>query len=482
MFVFTINKNGSRAYHLFKTLWIVIFGLLIWSTSLWIEHHIHYFHHKTNLESEIKKTGILIVATRNGPTSLYQGAFGPEGFEYDLVNAFAKYLNVKIKWLVLPTLQDVIQAIHTGKADIGAAGMIVTPKRKKIVRFGPVYRHVKIELVYRQSSQPPSSIADLGNKPIVVPAHSIYSHLLRKLVQQYPKLIWKPVSLDENQILLKIARCRFQYTLDNSDNLNISRHYFPQLASTFTIGQPQSVAWALPPHGNGKFLKIVNTFFLRIRESGFLKQVSDSYFNSVKPLSYASAVTFLHNVKHHLSQYKKLMKKVGKMTNLNWKLLAAQSYEESHWDPYARSYTDVRGLMMLTSSTAIAMGVNNVFDPEQELLAGARYLQKIEKQLPKSIKKRNRIWIALAAYNLGLQHIYDAQKLAKELGKNPNTWNGLRQVLPLLSDRRWFRHLPHGYAPGWAAVEYVRNIKNYFDILSALQKQPIQGFATGECG
>ena len=141
-------------------------------------------------------------------------------------------------------------------------------------------------------------------------------------------------------------------------------------------------------------------------------------------------------------------------------------YQESQWDPDAVSPTGVRGLMMLTEDTANFLDVNDRDDPTQSIFGGALYYSQLFAQLPESIKDPDRGWMALAAYNIGLGHLLDARMLTQEVGGNPNHWLEVRNSLPLLTQARWYSRTRHGYARGYETVNYVGNVRNYYDMLT----------------
>ena len=121
--------------------------------------------------------------------------------------------------------------------------------------------------------------------------------------------------------------------------------------------------------------------------------------------------------------------------------------------------------MMLTRNTASSLGIQNRTDPAKSIEGGARYFRNLEKRLPGQIGKADRIWIALAAYNVGMGHIKDAQQLASRMGKNPNSWKDLKTILPLLAQKSYYETLRHGYARGWEPVRYVKRIRTYHALL-----------------
>jgi membrane-bound lytic murein transglycosylase F len=151
--------------------------------------------------------------------------------------------------------------------------------------------------------------------------------------------------------------------------------------------------------------------------------------------------------------------------DLDWRLLAAIGYQESHWDPDAASVTGVRGVMMLTQRTATQLGVTDRLDPEQSIEGGARYFKQMRKRLPGRIPEPDRSWMALAAYNMGMGHLRDARKLTQQQGGNPDRWQDVNERLPLLSQEKYYRETRYGYARGYEARQYVENIRRYYDAL-----------------
>ncbi len=174
--------------------------------------------------------------------------------------------------------------------------------------------------------------------------------------------------------------------------------------------------------------------------------------------------TFLYHVDSRLPRYLPHFQREARRHHIPWTLLAAQAYQESHWNPLAKSPTGVRGIMMLTKSTSSSLGVRSRLDPVQSIRGGAQHFAQLLRRLPPQIKEHDRIWFALAAYNVGRGHVMDARGLAHRLGKDPNRWADLREVLPLLARKEFYRTLRHGYARGWEPVQYVRRIQGYWSL------------------
>jgi membrane-bound lytic murein transglycosylase F len=174
-----------------------------------------------------------------------------------------------------------------------------------------------------------------------------------------------------------------------------------------------------------------------------------------------------------LPRYQDDFEKAAKTFGFDWRLLAAMGYQESHWNPRARSFTGVRGLMMLTQRTAEEMGIENRLDPAQSIRGGSKYVAGLRKRLDESVKEPDRTWMALAAYNVGFGHLEDARRLAEKMGKNPDLWIDVKDILPLLSQQRYYKQTRYGYARGQEPVTYVQNIRRYYDVLIWNEEQVI---------
>jgi membrane-bound lytic murein transglycosylase F len=181
--------------------------------------------------------------------------------------------------------------------------------------------------------------------------------------------------------------------------------------------------------------------------------------------------TFLRHIETRLPYYREEFQQAEKNSGIPWTLLAAMAYQESKWNHKAISPTGVRGIMMLTRSTASDLGINNRLDPSTSIAGGARYLSYLQKRIHGDICMPDRMFIALAAYNVGMGHINDARLLAERLGKNSAQWDDLKSVLPLLAHKEYYQDLPHRYARGWEPVQYVKRIRAYRNILQQVVKR-----------
>jgi len=196
-----------------------------------------------------------------------------------------------------------------------------------------------------------------------------------------------------------------------------------------------------------------------------LAKLEEKYFGYFGLFDYFDAVIFKKRLKTRLPKYLKEFNAAGVKLNIDPILLASISYQESQWNKRARSPTGVRGLMMLTLLTAADMGVTDRLDPKQSIQGGAKYFKHLRRRLPASILEPDRTWVSLAAYNVGFGHIMDARVLARRMRRNPDLWKDLKKILPLLSQKRYYKKLKYGYARGLEPVRYVQRIRNFYNIL-----------------
>ncbi len=447
---------------------ILIIGLVL-LTLVACENHSSQ-HLGFNKLEQIRSTGVLKVLTRQDPTTYYEGPEGLTGLEYDLVQLFAKQLKVKVEFIFPDSFDAILQDIAANKADIAAAGLTVTEERKQKMRFAPPYQTITEQVVYRYKR--PKSIADLSEGILEVVKGSSHVATLNRLKKQYPKLEWQENSkLDSDGLLYLVNVGLIDFTIADSHQAAIIRSYYPKLNIAFNLAEPQHLAWALPLSDDDSLYQEVVRFFQKIKQDGTLKALLEKHYGHINNLNYVGNCTFRKHVKERLPKYEALFKATAKKYQLDWRFLAAISYQESHWNPKAVSPTGVKGLMMLTQATARQLGIKNRLDPAQSIDGGARYFKQRLQKIPSRIPEPDRIWFALASYNIGFGHLEDARILAQKMGKNPDKWLDVKKILPLLSKPKWYKKTKHGYARGREPVRYVENIRSYYHLLIWLTKE-----------
>jgi membrane-bound lytic murein transglycosylase F len=419
---------------------------------------------------QVRQLGELRVATRNSPTSYYQGANGPEGPEYELASRYARDLGVRVVFTPLPSPEAVVAAVQRGRAHIGAGGLAVTPSWSDRVAFAPPYQQIRLHVIYRRDRSRPLSPAELANLRIEVVAGSAHAAALRQALAGVPGVKFaEREGTDPLDLMDRVSEGALDATVADANEFALGRNFHPELRIAFTLPGDERLAWALP-RGDGALAAHVAAFFQRQRPE--LAAILDRYYGDTERLDYVGARNFIKHVQERLPKYRAFFQEVANELGEDWRVLAAIGYQESKWDPTAVSPTGVKGLMMLTADTAESLGVTDREDPRQSIHGGGRYLQTMRDTIPDRVPEPDRTWFALAAYNLGYGHLEDGRILTQLHGKDPDAWQDVREHLPLLGQERWYAQVKRGYARGWEAVKFVDNVRAYLDILEWVSPDP----------
>jgi membrane-bound lytic murein transglycosylase F len=420
---------------------------------------------QNNLES-VKQSGVLEVITRNSPTTYYLDREGAAGFEYELAKGFADYLGVTLKVRTSSSFPELIEQVNHKQVSFAAAGLTADKRLEKDVRFSHSYQDVTQQLVYRRKGKQPNDLSSLINGTLVVSKGSDYAARLAYLKQhQLPTLTWQEAELSVVELMQMVTDGDIDFTIANSHEINQTSGYFPHLKAAFDISEPSPLAWAFPKGRDDSLYDAADDYFNKIINDGSLRQLKERYYGHLKQLNTVGTLTFLAQTKKKLEGVKPNFEKAADQFKLDWRLLAAIGYQESHWKSDARSPTGVRGLMMLTRITAKEVGVTDRLDTQQSIDGGAQYFNKLRKRLAGEIQEPDRTWFALAAYNVGMGHVRDAQKITVKQGGDPTRWMDVKERLPLLTKKKWFSQTRYGYARGHEPVHYVQNIRRYYDLL-----------------
>jgi membrane-bound lytic murein transglycosylase F len=408
--------------------------------------------------------GELVVLTREGPATYYlpDHAGQAAGLEHDLIELFARQQHLKVRYVLAPDNADLLAMLAGHQAHLAAGVLPPGPLRDTTIKMGPAYRMVQEQVVCRIGAPCPRSVKDLVGKRVAA-AGSNGIRLLGRWQQAYPALQF--AAGPANALLKQLAAGELDAVVARSDEVKIEANLLPNLVVAFNAGMPQPLRWMFPADVDPDLVRRARAFFAQAERDGTVAQLLDQYYGHIHRLSEFDVRAFQHNRRTLLPQYQALFIKAQDHTDIDWRLIAAQSYQESHWDALATSPTGVRGLMMLTQATADELDVHNRLDPRQNISAGARYLSQLKSRLPAAISEPDRTWIALAAYNVGYGHIEDARLLARHRHLNPNSWADLAQVLPLLTHANRYHGLMYGSARGNEPVIYVANIRTYYGIL-----------------
>ncbi|QBG37480.1 membrane-bound lytic murein transglycosylase MltF [Litorilituus sediminis] len=419
--------------------------------------------------SRVLERGVIHVGTLYGPTNYYVKADGYAGFEYELAKKYADSINVELRIVPSYSLDELFVKLNRGEVDVLAAGLSVTDKRLKRFRFAPSYETVSQKLVYKQGKKRPRKVADLTGS-LLVTAGSSYVENLEELKLRNQHLTWQETAdFDNEELLGKVLSEEIDYTIIDSNSLAVNRRYFPEISIGFTIKKPEQLAWVVSKNAKDDILASLVEFFGQVHHDGTLLALDEKYYGHIESFDYVDTRTFIKAVEKKLPKYQHLFEKYAQ--DIDWRLLAAISYQESHWRPHARSHTGVRGMMMLTLATAKQMGIKSRLDTEESIRGGAKYFKRMIDKIPDRIPRPDRIWFALASYNVGFGHLNDARIITQRQGGDPDRWVEVKSRLPLLQQKKYYKNTKYGYARGEEPVRYVENIRRYYDTLTWLDNK-----------
>jgi len=421
----------------------------------------------------VAEPGELVVLTVNGPATYFEDAQGlSSGFEYDLAILFAKELNAKPDFVVIDNPAKIDRQLRAGQAHLAAAALARHFDFPGGLAWGPSYFTTQHQIVGRAGQPRPKGLKDIADKRIGVIEESVAEYLLSVPSAVELRLERLPPGASTADLLEGVAEGKLDYAVVESTRFTLARRYFPQVEVAFDVGKPLEYSWLVSTVDKRRILAAAGPFFQRIRKDGTLQRLIDRYYGHVTRFTSLDSGTLIERIGTQLPGLRPHFLEAERLSGIDWRLVAAIGYQESHWNPEATSPTGVRGLMMLTEETADRLQVGNRLDARESILAGARYFALLKEALSPRIAEPDRTYLALAAYNLGLGHLEDARILAQRVGLNPDKWQDVRQVLPRLSEPESYHTLKHGYARGFEAMHLVDNVRNYYDILARLEQRP----------
>ena len=417
----------------------------------------------------IRKRGVLRVLTRNNPVTYFIYRGQPIGFEYELVRLLADELNVRLAMIVAPDRASLVPWLLEGKGDIIAASMTITEARKQNVVFSRPYMFVDEVLVKAKGASEPASIEGLAGRTVHARPSSGYWESLRALQAAGLKftMIEAQETLETETLIGQVASSHIPLTVADSHILQVEQAYGALVEKGPRLSDaegPKSLAFAFRP--DSKALKAYVDTFVKKEYRGLKYNIyKKRYFENIRKIRrYKKARV---DRTGRISPYDDLIKKYGQRFGLDWRLLAAQAYVESGFNPQAKSWVGAKGLFQVMPATGRSLGFTKLTDPEQGTHAGVKYLSRLISRFDPELLLSERIWFALAAYNAGLGHVYDARRLARQKKWDANKWFGnVEKAMLLLSERKYAKKARHGYCRGGEPVAYVRHIRELYEVYS----------------
>jgi len=424
---------------------------------------------------DIQQEGVLRAITVYSETSyfLYRGQ--PMGFEYELLQRLADHLEVALEIIPAEDLDQLINMLNRGEGDLIAYGLTVTQPRQQYVDFSNYLYLTKQVLVQRKpdnwrrkklheiEKELVSDPIELIGDTVAVRLASSYYERLQNLEQEIGGDIvvdTLPGKLSTGRIIKKVVQEEIEYTVADDNIAEINSAYYPSLDVETPISFSQRSAWAVRKNAP-QLRKALNAWIKDMRNKVDYYVIYDRYFENKRDFRARIESDFFSQAGGKISRYDTLVKRFADTLNWDWRFLSSLIYQESQFDPNARSWAKARGLMQLMPATARELGVRNRRDPLQNLRGGTAYLEELYERwegIPDSVQ---RVKFTLASYNCGYHHVVDAQRLARENGANPQQWDdAVEEYLLKLSYPKYYNAAPveYGYVRGIEPVTYVKQI------------------------
>lgn len=418
---------------------------------------------RATLEGVLSK-GEITVITRNNAHCYYLYRDQAMGFEYDLAKAFADFLGVNLDVKIAEKWEGMIPFLMNGTGAFIAASSTKTPKRQQQVAFSREYLTIQQHIIVHRKNQHIKNMSDLVGKTVHVGRGTAYQERLEELMAEgYDLTIELHDDISTEELIQQVEEEKIEVTIVDSNIALRYRRYHPRIVVSGAIGPEEHLGWAVHPDSI-PLLKKIDEFFEEIRSNGSFNRIYDQYYAHVDDFDFVDLRTFHWRLKTRLPKYLPIIEEAARKHEFDWRMIAAQMYQESHFEPEARSHAGAYGLMQLTTSTARSLGVENILDSYQNIHAGVHHLRNMYDRFDKAAGS-DRLFIALAAYNIGQGHIQDARKIARDMNLDPDKWASLAQTLPLLSIREHYQKAEYGYCRGREPIEYVKQIIIYYDIL-----------------
>ncbi len=417
--------------------------------------------------------GILVDPVFYQPASTTSEA---SGFELEALQAFADSRQKRLRLVPAANPGALVELLADGDRS-GIDFIASTPIRADTnLRYSAPLREERPLVVQHADSVPLGGAESLARRTVEVLPGTLQEAALQELAATVPMTIERPLVASEIDLLGRIANRQAELAATDTAHFDVAVNFFPDLLVAQELAGRVEYAWGFRSRDDD-LRDAADAFIAEFRRSGRLARLHDRYFGHIKRINPIAAMRFIEDMRRVLPRFRPLFERAASMTGMDWRMLAALAYQESKWDPLATSSTNVRGIMMLTEETADRLGVGNRLDAAESILAGARYLAELAGRLPDDVSDPDRLWLALAAYNLGYGHLNGARRLAPGMKRDPASWYDMKQVLPLMSRPEYYERLKSGPARGGEAVILVENVRTYYDILrrhEPVHRSPLQ--------
>jgi membrane-bound lytic murein transglycosylase F len=413
--------------------------------------------------SEIKKRKVVRVLTRNTSSTFFIYKGEQLGFEYELAKELAKQLGVLLEIIIPPSREALFEYLENGKGDLIAAGMTRTPQREQRFLFSAPYQFVSELLIVPAKDKTTKSLNDLKGKTVSVRKSSSYYETLLTMKDVLGfKIAPLPEDLETEDILTQVGAGKIEATVADSNIVQLELTYNNNIRSVGPLGDIVEIGWMMR-RGQNDLKAEVDSFIKRLYKGPLYNIMINKYFKDAKGNRVNQKLRADRG--GQLSPFDALVKKHARAHEFDWRLITAQMYQESTFNPKATSWVGAKGLMQVMPRTAQELRIDNLEEPTNGILAGVRVMARYSNYFNSpEISAKDRIRFALASYNCGPGHVLDARDLAKEMGLDGNKWFGhVEKAMLLLSKREIAKKARYGYCRCEEPVNYVSQIQNRYD-------------------
>ncbi|WP_250461938.1 transporter substrate-binding domain-containing protein [Microbulbifer litoralis] len=434
---------------------------------------------------EIRESGVIRLLTYNHPTSYFLWKGLLMGFDYDLARAFAEKHDLQLQVVVVPHDQELIDWLMTGRGDIAGSSTTITQARiDRGVAFTTPYLEMREQVVSNSDSPKIEDVRDLAGRTLTLRAYSSFIKTAEAIRDSGidVEIEVAPEEMSYSQIINMIADGELDATIVDAHAAKIESSLRDSLVPGLYTSDPRPQGWMVLPQ-NTELKKKLDRFLKKFRETEEYQRKYQAYFEPNKRFTQKVRARIIPG--RDISPFDQLVRNSALEHQFDWRLVVAQMWQESNFNPDAVSPVGAQGLLQVMPATAEEMGYPPpLFDPERGIKAGVKYLDWVRDRFDPTLPTDNKLWFTLASYNAGYGHLLDAQRLAKELGLDPDIWFDNVEVAMLkLSEPRYFNKARYGYVRGAEPVQYVRNIselyKAYSEVISGDIDPPMREARNG---
>lgn len=426
--------------------------------------------------NSILERGSLIVLTDDNPFNYFLLNGTPSGFQYEMVKKFADELGVKLIIDVEPDPHRAIQALKHRRVDMLAMEIPkVSGSRDPLTFSLPLFTTRQV-LVQRKKSgkevtpDTVSELAQMSGKTLYLPNGKYKQFDLTTLLHDtHNNLDIKGINnVTSPDLVTQVAAGKIDYTIAWEHHAKALANIYPNIEIGLTVTPEMGSGWVVRKDAD-QFLDVVNDWISSSSEHRSFKYTISKYYQHPRWARLAMGKPLSRN---DISVYDDIIRKTSKSINWDWRLMAALIYRESKFNPNAISRVGAFGLMQLMPATASRFGASPESTPAEQIAAGARLIKTLDRQLKSRVPNdEERIKFILAAYNIGLAHIYDALNLAEKYDKNPAVWEGNVEYYLLAKSEPEFYNDPvvkYGRVKGTETQRFVADVMESYQHFKTL--------------